>query len=217
MGNPTTLPTAQATPTSQSNEERPPPYSSSITYLSQSSSSATQRLQLHSITPGLPDLDFSKCAIPDSAVSNDWTEVVTKNATLNTSAAALTRFIRDQCSIPPLPYIRIVGTSLAADRYNQKVDFDVRLNMLRYILPSQARSEPSNDPENVGERWNYVKLAGAGEFAFRGRNEQTTSPSLKGLEQWTARYCKETVALKSYVFHSLTPSTNLRSNITGSL
>lgn len=97
-----------------------------------------------------------------------------------------------------------MGTSFATDRFNQHfLDFDVKLNMLRYILPSQARPESSNDFGNAGEWWNYVKLAGEGEMAFRGRNEQTMSPALKGLEQWAIRFCNETVALKSYASRTL--------------
>lgn len=182
---------------SQPTEEHPPPYSSPTTSTSPASQQHHQQPQ--NPTPGLPNLPFTKYPIPSCTLSKDSTEVVTKDTVLNTDPTSLTRFLRDQSSLPPLPYIRIVGNSQASDGYTKKVDFDIKVNMLRYFLPG---SQISSD---TGGRWNYVKLEEAGEA--RRRNEKPSSSSssssssskLRSLEEWSMRYCNDMTALKRYL------------------
>lgn len=155
------------------------------------SSSRTTRI----LAPGLPDLDYTKYAVPNCTESKDGVEVVTTDVALNTDPAALTRFIRDQVSLPPLPYVRIVGSNSVCDSYGRTADFDIKLNMLRYFL-----GERSRDGGGVG--WNYVKLGGEGELPV----QKEGSPSSLGA--WAQRYCNDNCAVKSYVapFHRKLPA-----------
>lgn len=166
-------------------EDHPPPYTS-----------ATGRSPPEpQPTPGLPDLAYTKYPIRNSTLSKDRTEAVTTNAALNSDPAALARFLRDQASLPPLPCVRLVGSCAAAEAHGKRVDFDVRVNMLRYFLPPVGEA---------GARWNYVRLAREerARFAAGGRILSSSSPRLlvvgKSLEDWAERYCKDNTAFKTY-------------------
>lgn len=161
----------------QAEDQPPPPYSSRTP---SPPSSRTTRI----LAPGLPDLDYTKYAVPSSTESKDGVEVVTTNVALNTDPTALMRFIRDQISLPPLPYIRIVGSNSVCDSHGRTADFDIKLNMLRYFL-----GERSRDGGGVG--WNYVKLGGEGELP----PQKGGSPSSLG--EWAQRYCSDNSPMKS--------------------
>lgn len=161
--------------------DHPPPYTGPTTP-SPSASSQTNTPPI----PGLPALNYPKYRIPDSTVSKDGTEITTKSPLLNSDPTALASFIQEQASLPPLPYIRITGTS-SPDGL-RRVDFDLKLNMIRYILRSGSGS---------GSGWNYITLPGDGETCFRGGNATSTTPGLKTVQDWARRYCGESSAMKS--------------------
>lgn len=69
----------------------------------------------------------------------------------------------------------------------QPPDFDIKLNMLWYFVPTQSNG------------WNYLKLVSDNEPAFRGKNTPTTTPAVKGgLEDWARRFCSESSSQKTY-------------------
>lgn len=164
-------------------QEHPPPYSSPTT--------TSPQPQPQIPIPGLPNLDYTKYLIPDSkttTTTTTGTDITTINTTLNTDPAALANFIREQAALPPVPFIRIYG----GDEWGTMVDFDVWVNMVRYLLPD------SSDGGRGGGGWNYVKIAE--EDKGNGKDQ---APSL---EEWAKRYCAEKSAVKSYVH---TPSSVL--------
>lgn len=69
-------------------------------------------------------------------------------------------------------------------------DFDIKINMLPLFM---------NQNNQIGQNsWNYVKLVQESELAYRGKNDPSTSPIVKGgLEEWAKRFCKETSSVKS--------------------
>ncbi|OJJ49919.1 hypothetical protein ASPZODRAFT_128495 [Penicilliopsis zonata CBS 506.65] len=176
----------------------PPPYSSPVVSPggpSAASSSSRRPLAASTIpTPWLPDLDFSRYSIADATVSKDGTTIVTTSPVLSHDSKALLRFIQDQASLPPLPYIRIVGTPPPGQ---SRPDFDIKLNMLRYFLP---RQQTNSSTTNSTSNWNYVRLVGENELAFRGKSTQTTTPTVKSLEQWAWKFCNEKSSVKTSVF-----------------
>lgn len=70
----------------------------------------------------------------------------------------------------------------------QQPDFNIKLNMLRYFVPTQSNG------------WNYLRLVGDNEIAFRGKHTQTTTPVVKGgIEDWARRFCNESSSQKRFV------------------
>lgn len=166
----------------ETNGTEPPPYSSPVvpTIHDQPRSSRYPRS-----IPWLPNLDYSKCSIPDCKVSKDGAVIATYHPSLSSDPRALARFIQEQAALPPLPYIHIVGRS--RETMMQPPDFDIKLNMLWYFVPTQSNG------------WNYLKLVSDNEPAFRGKNTPTTTPAVKGgLEDWARRFCSESSSQKTY-------------------
>lgn len=163
--------------------QEPPPYSSPVAARPSPSGNQQRSIRCLSNIPSLPNLDYSKYQIPECTVSKDGT-ITTNYRPLCSDATALAQFIREQAALPPLPYIRIVGLPPGASQ----PDFDVRINMLRYFLPTSSSTG-----------WNYLKLVEDGQLAFRGKNTQTTTPNTKnGIEDWAKRFCAEKSSLKTY-------------------
>ncbi|KAL1885489.1 ATP-dependent RNA helicase [Paecilomyces lecythidis] len=161
----------------------PPPYSSPVTAQPSLGSNQQRPFRYLSNNPSLPNLDYSKYQIPECTVSKDGT-IITYHRPLCSDGKALAQFIKEQAALPPLPYIRILGGSPR----DLQPDFDVRINMLRYFLPTR----PST-------RLNYLKLVEDGQLAFRGKNTQTTTPNAKnGIEDWARRFCSENSSLKTF-------------------
>ncbi|KAJ9307062.1 hypothetical protein DTO027B5_107 [Paecilomyces variotii] len=163
--------------------QEPPPYSSPVAARPSPSGNQQRSIRCLSNIPSLPNLDYSKYQIPECTVSKDGT-ITTNYRPLCSDATALAQFIREQAALPPLPYIRIVGLPPGASQ----PDFDVRINMLRYFLPTRSSTG-----------WNYLKLVEDGQLAFRGKNTQTTTPNTKnGIEDWAKRFCAEKSSLKTF-------------------
>lgn len=164
----------------------PPPYSSPVVLPTTVHDQPRSSRYPRSI-PSLPNLDYSKYLIPDCTVSKDGTTIATYHPSFSTDPRALTRFIQEQASLPPLPYIHIVGGSREAVMMQQP-DFNIKLNMLRYFVPTQSNG------------WNYLRLVGDNEIAFRGKHTQTTTPVVKGgIEDWARRFCNESSSQKRFV------------------
>ncbi|KAH8698495.1 hypothetical protein BGW36DRAFT_317990 [Talaromyces proteolyticus] len=159
----------------------PPPYSSLVTNTPSTLSPAAWP----NATSTLPPIDFSKYSIPESSLSKDGSTVSTYHPSFTSNASALVRFVQEQATLPPLPYIHILGEK---QEDGQRRDFDIKINMLSLFLA-----------QNSQNKWNYVKLVGDQELAYRGKDGQSTIPDIKGgLDEWATRFCKETSTLKSF-------------------
>lgn len=171
----------------------PPPYSSPVSNtaiprrpIRATSSPGTSSSTSTSAT--FPLIDFSKYTIPDSSLSKDGSTISTYHPAFSTNPANLVRFIQEQAALPPLPYIHTLGDDNGLQR-----DFDIKINMLPMFLNQTTGSNQ--------HRWNYVKLVADGESAYRGRSTTSLSPTVKdGLDEWAKRFCKESSAVKSYVY-----------------
>jgi hypothetical protein len=125
--------------------------------------------------------------VSEAKLSKDQTTVVTTSPKYNWSAPDLKRLLDRHVTLPPHPQIRIVG------KHNSSVDFDIKLSMLRYITRSAAD----------GPSWNYVRIAGDSELAFRGGKVENTVPIVKGgLEEWVNRFVAEESKEKRYATFS---------------
>ncbi|KAF2840366.1 hypothetical protein M501DRAFT_1015422 [Patellaria atrata CBS 101060] len=156
--NPTEEPPAYTGPSVQPEPTLPTPSASSI--------------------PGMPNLDFSKYQIPESKLSDDRVTLTTTLSVLSSDPRVLERMIKEQAALPPKPLIRIRGshTDFGA---KQVVDFDLRLNMIRYFIPAR-------------ENWNYIKLK---------TQAKTGKSSGEQLADWCKRYCKDNNTIKSFALN----------------
>jgi hypothetical protein len=162
----------------------PPPYSSS------SSTILNVHLPTPVVSPSLPQIDYSKYLIPKATVSKDGSTISTYHPGFISSPQELTKFIQQQATLPPLPYIHIVGRW--AEVPSAAPDFDLKINMLPFfIAPNSQRAVDMNEGGGGGS-WNYVKLVAENDMAFRGKNNQSLIPNVKGgLYEWASRFCKE--------------------------
>lgn len=175
--------------------EEPPPYSSSSLVFDNSGgrpvpntvSSTTSTTAIKMFSPAssvFPLINFHKYIIPQAQLSRDGSTISVYHPSLSTHAETLVNFIKEQASLPPLPYIHVQGK----DHGTLEKNFDLKINMLPMFL-SQGQNG-----------WNYVKLVAEGEMAYRGRNTVSISPNVNGgLEEWATRFCKESSSTKSYV------------------
>ena len=141
--------------------------------------------------PGLPSLDLSRYVIQGASLSNDETTVTVSGVPkLCTDPNALTEFLTTQAALPPRPQIHITGSH---DRYGQrKLDFDVHINLLRYLVPSASPNSGAAAPLN------YVKLVGPNEMAFRGEATKNILPHPNGgLKEWARRFCRDSSTSKA--------------------
>jgi hypothetical protein len=167
---------------------QPPPYSSSPTSIAPVSRS------MMTISPTLPRINYSKYTIPEATLSKDGTTISTYYPGFTSSPQTLTKFIHEQCALPPLAYVHIVGKS--AD-FGSEPDFDLKINLLPYLIPSHVQ-EGTAAYSGDSSLWNYMKLVGDNELALRGNSVPSLKPRSKGgLHEWTARFCKEPSSLKS--------------------
>lgn len=168
----------------------PPPYSSSTTTL------LNARPSPATIPPCLPRVDYSRYLIPEATVSKDGSTISTYHPGFTSSPQALTKFIQEQAALPPLPYIHIVGKW--TEMHATEPDFDLKINMLPFFISSDSQRGITVDGSGGSSSWNYVKLVTENEMAFRGKNNQTLTPTVKGgLYEWASRFCKEHSNLKT--------------------
>ncbi|KAL1960725.1 hypothetical protein VTO42DRAFT_6555 [Malbranchea cinnamomea] len=146
-------------------------------YTATSDVSHSPRQPLRS-TPGLPPLNFTRYQIAEATLSKDKTTITVTQPDLSTNPVRLAKFITEQAALPPKPEIRIMGIRDSVYGEN-KVDFDIRINMLRYIL-----RPPSSQP------WNYMKIVGG----VDGRNGGNG-----GLGAWAKQFCNDNAAKKTFV------------------
>lgn len=171
----------------------PPPYSSLAPAAHNNNITSTTTVTRRSpsgLSSALPGtIDFSKYSIPEASLSKDGSTVSTYHPSFTSNPSTLVRFVQEQARLPPLPYIHIQGAK--RDLQPQR-DFDIKINMLSLFLAAQG-TDQSN-------QWNYVKLVGDEESAYRGKHNPSTLPTVKGgLDEWAKRFCKETSTLKSCV------------------
>jgi hypothetical protein len=117
-----------AAPLASSSSSAPP--NSSQQRLSVSSATTVTPALRYPAPAGVPNLQWNAYVPPNSTVSSDLTTTTIVDANLSKSPQALARFLADQVLLPPIPEIRIKGTSRG---YATAQDFDIRLNLLRYF------------------------------------------------------------------------------------
>ncbi|KAI9893715.1 MAG: hypothetical protein M1814_005931 [Vezdaea aestivalis] len=167
-------------------DDHPPSYSGPSTPLAQASLAQAPPPNPPVIT-SLPSIDFSQYFVSESTVSADQTTLITHLPTLSSDKAALLSFIRAQAALPPRPEIRIRGRHKDFNGH-LKTSFDIRLNMLRYLVPSPPES------------WNYIRIVGAEEAALRGVKSagKRASPTPETLEEWVSRFVKDRSTPKTF-------------------
>jgi len=133
--------------------------------------------------PGVPNLDFAAYAPVDAKLSTDLGTRTIVDATLCRSPQAFSKLLAEQIAIPPIPEIRIRGTHRGWS--GDEVDFDIRLNLMRYFLPRDGSTNSS-----------YTKLVSAG----RKKSRLVDSP-VDGVrvEQWAKEFCKDSSQDKIFV------------------
>ncbi|KAI9759397.1 MAG: hypothetical protein M4579_002386 [Chaenotheca gracillima] len=205
---PTTGPVVPYRDEDESHEHgAPPAYSGPLTPLedaagaaggSRGSTSGTRTAQRSRVL-AIPGLNFSAYHIPEGTLSKDQTTTTTHLAALSGDVRALVQFVREQARLPPRPEIRIVGQHDYGG--TPTTDFDIRLNMMPYILPSSTSSTGQGGPSAA---WSYLKVVEDGEMTFRGSSVATLTPETQkgpgtdGLEQWARRFIKDAATLKTF-------------------
>ncbi|KAK3080732.1 hypothetical protein LTS18_013684 [Coniosporium uncinatum] len=106
--------------------EDPPAYSGPSTFQASTSSAAAP--QSRTTLPGLPVLSFQHYAPSGSTISRDLTTITIKDPSLTSFLPSLLRFL-------PRPCIRITGDQ-KTDYGSGTCDFDSKLDVLRYLMPS---------------------------------------------------------------------------------
>ncbi|KAI9690384.1 MAG: hypothetical protein M1822_009346 [Bathelium mastoideum] len=136
---------------------------------------------------GLPDLPWSKYQIPEATISPDATTITTTFPLYSSEPRALEAFLRDQASLPPRLTVRILGRS---DEGLTK-DFDIRLNMMHYIV---RRGGPS-------QQWNYVQVdsnSAPGAKQKRSKSASSIHSQGDGLKDVVDRFCDEKAMVKTF-------------------
>jgi hypothetical protein len=146
------------------NDDLPPGYSMSAPA---PDPAALRNAALGRMIPGnVPTVNFSAYAPLGSDVSTDLTTTQIVNPALCSSPQAFARVLAEQIALVPVPEIRVVGTH---NQYGKtEVDFDIRINMMRYFLPKDG--SPS---------LHYTQLQSAGK-------DRIGTP---GVEEWARSFC----------------------------
>jgi hypothetical protein len=134
---------------------------------------------------GMLGVDISQYLLQGAVVSKDGKTVTVTNANLYSDPIALVQFINTQAALPPRPEIRITGIH---NVYGEnKIDFDVRVNVMHYLM-----SKPTDAPLN------YIKMVEPKELAFRGDATKSTLPHADGgLIEWARIFCRDPSPNKS--------------------
>ncbi|KAH7413971.1 hypothetical protein DE146DRAFT_14042 [Phaeosphaeria sp. MPI-PUGE-AT-0046c] len=139
------------------------------------------------ITAGVYDFDISQYLLPNSVTSKDGSTVTISNVNLCSDSTALVHFINAQAALPPRPEIRITGVHNSLGE--MKTDFDVRVNLMRYLL-----RKPRENPLN------YVKMVEPKEVAWRGDSTVGTMPHAEGgLSEWAHMFCSDQSPNKAFI------------------
>lgn len=133
----------------------------------------------------MPEVDISQYLPPGAVTSKDGCTVTIQNTNLCSDPDALVRFINTQAALPPRPEIRITGTH---NSYGEnKTDFDIRVNVMRYLVRN-----PTDAPLN------YIKMVEPKELAFRGDSSKGMLPHADGgLNEWAGMFCRDASTEKS--------------------
>jgi hypothetical protein len=124
----------------------------------------------------MPKFNFAKYRVPEATLSKDQSTLTTTFAAFNSDPKALELFIREQAALPPKPQVRVTGTH--TEMGQTKVDFDVRLNMIRYLLHPQ-------------EKWNFIKISPPEKKLSKDSKEEND-----GLSDWAKKFCKDIAMIK---------------------
>lgn len=157
------------TVTATLNNDEPPIYSSGPSHPIDANPSTLT----NNFLPGLPHLDFSRYKIPESTLSKDQCVVTTTLSSLYSDPRALETFVREQAALPPRPHVYLTGVR------GQTVDFNIKLNMLRYII-------------HPNEKWNFVKVS-----PLHQKPSKKSEAQGDGLGEWARRFCKDSSLMKS--------------------
>jgi len=161
-------------------DELPPAYQDSI---AQTPIPVERPSNYGRLIPGVPNIQFAAYAPVDARLSTDLGTRTIVDATLCKSTQAFAKLLAEQIAIPPIPEIRIRGTHRGWS--GDEVDFDIRLNMMRYFLPKDGSTNPS-----------YTKLISAG----RKKSRLVDAPlDTDGVEQWAKEFCKSSSQDKIFV------------------
>lgn len=164
-------------------EDLPPAYS-----IAQSSTTPIERPSNYGrLIPGVPSIQFAAYAPIDAKLSTDLGTKTIVDSTLCKSSQAFSKLLAEQIAIPPIPEIRIRGIHRGWS--GDELDFDIRLNLMRYFLSRDGSVNSS-----------YAKLISAG----RKKSRLVDSPvDDVGVEQWAKEFCGDSSQDKMYVFTSL--------------
>lgn len=143
-------------------------------------------------TPGIIPFDYSQYLPPGSSLSSDHVTITLSAPDLLSNPFALTKFVTAQLALPPRPQVRIIGEHVEGG--GKKIDFDLRLNMQRYILsPADAWNYVMIDPIEITKK---TKLP-------PGISVESSEASIAA---WARKFCKDRTDNKSYVhYHTFSP------------
>ena len=131
-------------------------------------------------TPGLPNANILAYLPSNATLSSDETTVTIHDERLVTVPAALAAFIAAQAALPPRPILRIAGSEAG------NTNFNLRIDMMRYFV--RERDE---------QAWNYIKIVGRNEIAFRGESSMSVEPHCDTLLEWAQRFVESSAGNKS--------------------
>ena len=147
----------------------PPAYSTTL----DSSAPTGGPLSTARVVPGVPNIQFKAYTPPNSSASSDRSIITIVDTTLCKSPMALARLIEEQIALPPIPEIRITGMQ---NSMGEGASFDIRLNMMRYFLPSDGQPGLT-----------YTKLISCGKSKARASNFEDADE----VEKWARIFCKD--------------------------
>lgn len=155
-------------------DDLPPAY----TLPSPSPSRPERTVALGRTVPGLPNVAFASYVPTGAHVSRDTVTISITDSALTKSPQAMAKFITEQIALPPMPEMRIVGTH--KEWRQDKLDFDIRINMMRYFVP-----------QNGSAGLSYSTLISGG-----GKKRTTPEGSAAAIQQWAQAFCDESAIEK---------------------
>jgi hypothetical protein len=101
------------------------------------------------------------------------------NQALCASPQAFAKVLTEQIALVPVPEVKIRGVH--KEYGSEVIDFDLRVNMMRYFLPKDG-----------GPSLHYTQLNTSGKDRI----------SVSGIEEWARVFCTNSATDKRYFFHS---------------
>lgn len=171
------MPTHQDPLIDTRDDDLPPAYSAPLTPSAVSSPPLNRSSTLirATVPPGAPLLPFATYVLPEAVVSTDQSTTTLTDSSLCRSPQAFAKVLSEQVALVPVPEIRIRGTH--SGRWTDELDFDIRLNMVRYFFP---------EGRDVVKDIQLVK-SGRKKFAEGA-----------GVEEWAKVFCKDSANDKSF-------------------